>query len=68
MRIFLTSTMTSSKHVEKFRTDLLDSSLVGVLAFVTLIYDNNVSVHDKEFYDYIQIHSLTSALHTLSFL
>lgn len=31
-----------------------------------LIYDNNISVHDKEFYDCIQIQSLTLALHTLS--
>lgn len=64
----LTYTMTSFKHVEKFRTDLFHSNLVWVLVFVMLIYDNNISVHDKEFYDYIQIQSLTLALHTLNFL
>lgn len=38
----LTYTMTSFKHVEKFRTDLFGSNLVWVLEFVMLIYDNNM--------------------------
>lgn len=43
--------MTSFKHEEKFRTDLFDRNLVWVLVFVMLIYDNNISADDKEFYD-----------------
>ena len=66
--ILLTYTMTSFKHEKKFRTDLFDSNLVWVLVFAMLIYDNNVSVHDKEFYDYIQTRRLALALHTLSCL
>lgn len=43
--------MTFFKHKEKFIPDLFDSDLVWVLVFVMLIYDNNISAHDKEFYD-----------------
>lgn len=64
----LTYTMTSFEHEKKFRTDLFDSNLVCILVFAMLIYDNNISVHDKEFYDSIQTLSLTLALHTLGWL
>lgn len=42
--------MTSFKQEEKFTTDLFDSNLVLVLVFVMLIYGNNRSADDKEFY------------------
>lgn len=59
--------MTSFKHEEKFRTDLFDSYLVLVLVFV-MIYYNNTSADDKEFYGEFWTQSSTLAPYTLSSL